>query len=154
MTPTLAQQLDARLDGRPRTWLARQIGVSYRALEWCLTGRTKSGRTMDALTAYLRDGTLPPAKPSSFDLLRDSLAEMQRMDAGEPIGRITTPAQLGLSQDDREPAQDAPESRGMAPSCPDPAPDSHPDPEHDPTPWCLHCGPRSACTCGPIAAND
>lgn len=23
----------------------------------------------------------------------------------------------------------------------------------DPTPWCLHCGPRSACDCGPIAEN-
>jgi len=24
----------------------------------------------------------------------------------------------------------------------------------DPTPWCLHCGPRSACDCGPIADNN
>jgi hypothetical protein len=24
----------------------------------------------------------------------------------------------------------------------------------DPTPWCSHCGPKSACDCGPIAEND
>lgn len=24
----------------------------------------------------------------------------------------------------------------------------------DPTPWCTHCGPKSACDCGPIAEND
>jgi len=24
----------------------------------------------------------------------------------------------------------------------------------DPTPWCLYCGPKSACTCGPIAENE
>lgn len=24
----------------------------------------------------------------------------------------------------------------------------------DPSPWCLHCGPRSACDCGPIADNN
>lgn len=27
-------------------------------------------------------------------------------------------------------------------------------PEYDPTPWCLHCGPKSACDCGPFAEND
>ena len=24
----------------------------------------------------------------------------------------------------------------------------------DPTPYCTHCGPRSACDCGPIAENE
>lgn len=24
----------------------------------------------------------------------------------------------------------------------------------DPSPWCLHCGPQSACDCGPIADNN
>jgi hypothetical protein len=28
------------------------------------------------------------------------------------------------------------------------------DPDRDPTPWCTACGPRHACTCGPIADND
>ncbi len=27
-------------------------------------------------------------------------------------------------------------------------------PDTDPTPYCLHCGPKSACTCGPIARNN
>jgi hypothetical protein len=26
--------------------------------------------------------------------------------------------------------------------------------DYDPTPWCLHCGPREACDCGPIAENN
>lgn len=26
--------------------------------------------------------------------------------------------------------------------------------DEDPTPWCLHCGPKSACTCGQIAENN
>jgi hypothetical protein len=27
-------------------------------------------------------------------------------------------------------------------------------PSYDPTPWCTACGPRHACTCGPITDND
>lgn len=27
-------------------------------------------------------------------------------------------------------------------------------PDYDPTPYCLHCGPKSACDCGPIAENN
>ena len=26
--------------------------------------------------------------------------------------------------------------------------------DYDPTPWCLHCGDRENCDCGPIADND
>ncbi len=25
---------------------------------------------------------------------------------------------------------------------------------YDPSPYCTHCGPKSACDCGPIAEND
>ncbi len=25
---------------------------------------------------------------------------------------------------------------------------------YDPTPYCTHCGPKSACDCGPFAEND
>lgn len=34
------------------------------------------------------------------------------------------------------------------------APTCRNHPDHDPTPWCSHCGPRSACDCGPIAENE
>jgi hypothetical protein len=26
--------------------------------------------------------------------------------------------------------------------------------DYDPTPYCLHCGPKTNCDCGPIAEND
>ncbi len=30
---------------------------------------------------------------------------------------------------------------------------SYADPDYDPTPFCLHCGPKSACNCPPFADN-
>lgn len=28
------------------------------------------------------------------------------------------------------------------------------DPDYDPAPYCIHCGPKSACKCQPHPSND